>query len=403
MKKIALFMLSSGLLACGVEDAQTQERALAEATTVAIKFDIRPGVVAYRDGVDAPWQYAQRTSAVDYQATVHGPYTLAYGCSDDGATNVTQIAQVPADGTQLFGYCDTILFPSQDFRQVSGRVAQPGRVLFGYNDIEITAPNETFSTIDYDGTYDLLSITETDIALRRGVVIHGDTVIAPVIDTAAQGGPLRHASFSASNVQPGETTVAVAWLDTASLQFFLLHNGALDDVALAPDAVLAAGDAQTVSVRARIGAATRAQRMPAREGNPTAAVLPDAIGGPAWTENSSTLAFDWTSRPAGYRLYAGVYGTSTNGTDFVQLNFEATDAYLTASGTTHVDIKSDLPGFKPAWNIDLASGYSHNATFQLVAPDDVVSSSWVSGDFYDVGAHAAPVRARTAKPRYARP
>lgn len=404
VRKLALLMLSNGLLACGVEDAPTAERAQAEATTVQIAFDIRPGVVVYRDGVDAPWQYAQRTSALNYQATVHGPYTVAYGCSDKGSSTITQVSRVPAEEPLIIGVCNTVLLTG-DWFQATGRMAQPGRVMINFDGAETIAPNELFSIYERNGTYDVLSVTDTDIALRRGVVINGDTVIAPVIDTAAQGQPIRFTSFAASNALPSETLATRAYLETAHGDFFQLFGGSTTvDLPLAPDGVLAAGDEQSVSVRANIGNVWRAQRISARASDTTVAVLPAPLVGPTWSASAAGLAFDWTSNPAGYPMTVSAYGNSPNGTDFSYLYIEASAAYLGATGVKHFDLKPAVAAFKPAWDVDLSVPYGYDATFQLVTPDGAVNSAWTSGYTYPAGvAQIAPSQPRAAKLRHAQP
>lgn len=401
MNKLIVLMLASGVGGCAIEDAlpdeAAQPTALAAATTIAINFDVRPTAVVYRDGVDAPWQYASRTSALSYRAVVHGPYTVATVCTEAGWITIAQVAQVPADGAAIAQSCDFFTSSLNGF-VVQGRMAQPGRVSSAYDTVDTTEANESFTTFMVAGPNDLLARTATDVMIRRNIVVTGDMLLAPVLNAAAQGKPLRYATYAASNAQAGEVLSARAYVELPHAGFLQLHSGGLADIPLAPDSVLAATDAQSVSVRARNGDAWRAQRIPARASNATTAVLPDAIGGPAWTTTADALAFDWASRPANTYLAARYDGTAIDSFDGRTFSFDASAAYLATTGVTHVELLPNFAGFRAQWKADVSIPALRDATFQAVAADGAVSSSWIS-DVFPLGVAPPRAMARRAPAR----
>lgn len=392
MNKLAVLMFASGVGACAIDDASSTappaELAQAAATTIAINFDVRPTAVVYRDGVDAPWQYATRASVLSYRAVVHGPYTVATVCTEAGWITIAQVARVPADGAAIAQSCDFFTSSLNGF-VVQGRMAQPGRVLSAYDTVDTTEANETFTTFMAAGTNDLLAHTATDVMIRRNIAVTGDMLLAPALNVAAQGKPLRHATYAASNAQAGEALSARAFVQLPHAGFLQLYSGGLANIPLAPDSVLATTDVQSVSVRAHLGDAWRAQRIPARASNSTTAVLPDAIGGAAWTTTADTLAFDWLSRPANTYLTARYDGTAIDSFDGRTFSLDASAAYLATTGVKHVELLPAFTGFRAQWKADVSIPSLRDATFQSIAADGAVSSSWVS-DIFPLG--VAPAR-----------
>jgi hypothetical protein len=188
------------------------------------------------------------------------------------------------------------------------------------------------------------------------VVGNADVALTPAVDVTRDGIAFATAAFSASNAAPDETLSAVAYLQNPTLVLAAdLPISPLDAVKVAPDPALAAGDTQSVEVRATRGAMVRALRRPFRVGGDTTYTLPAAIGNLQWTLAGQQLAASWSTMPDLDELSMLAFsGPSTGVRPLYQLSASAD--FLSATGIQQIGFDTDVPGYHPDWKIDFARG-----------------------------------------------
>jgi hypothetical protein len=177
-----------------------------------------------------------------------------------------------------------------------------------------------------------------------------------VVDVPRDGIAFATAAFSASNAAPDESLSAVAHLQNPTLVLAAdLPVSPLAAVKVAPDLALAAGDTQSVEVRASRGAMVRSLRRPFRVGGGTTYTLPDAIGNLQWTLAGQQLAASWSAMPELDELSLLAFSGPSTGVRLYQLSASAD--FLSATGIQQIGFDTDIPGYQTGWKIDFARGY----------------------------------------------
>ena len=345
-------------------------------TTIGITTDQTPALVAFRDGLDAPWQPAMErtsTSSTWFEADVHGPYVVTVVCTDPedpaGRSRTWQFARTPDDAHHLSLTCD---LPPIAHR-ITGRMTQPGHVYLGAS--SDTSPGATewdFQLSAPSGSYVLIATTDDRIAVRRTVVADRDLGV-PDIDVTLEGTKLVDAAFTASTAE-GETLEASVDLLTSTPP--LPGRVYLGPAATAKtlDNSALQGDTQLVTVRATSGTARRELRRSFRVGYGTEYTLPQPLGGVQWPE-PGPLSASWTTLPQLDSLDLSASSSAADGTTVVQHNLDMTPLFLGETGIQQIAIDTDIPNYDAAWKIDFTRPYTRELTAKRTVNDDLATSS----------------------------
>jgi hypothetical protein len=367
-------------------------------TTITITADRPLALVAFRDGIDAPWQPATMIP-LGFEAVVHGPYVVTAVCDDlaiEGSpitsTLTRQIARTLDDPHEVALICALPPTP----HTVTGLMMQPGRVHFGARGTTSMLPDWSFLLPSREGTFDLVATAADRFAVRRAIAVQGDLALTPPVDVAAEGAALVDVAFTATNAAPDETTtVSVGLLTPTNVEVpAFLYSGPLATAKAAPEPALLATDIQSASVRATRGAELRALRRRFRVGDDLAYTLPPPVTGARWTIEAGALSVRWTSLPDLERVLLSVSGSlaqSRPGTHQLELSRN----FRTATGITHVTLDTSIPGYQARWKVDLAAFHSRQVFVQEGTETEVVTTSsvteFVSGaTLVERPAHVAP-------------
>jgi hypothetical protein len=369
---ILIPVFSTLLLACGGDGNIPPDDT--GPTTIQLTAGGATALVAFRDGTDGAWQAATMKTPTSYELQVHGPYIVAVACDYDGSSSVSQIGRTLDESHDLGTMCPK----SSGSHKVTGLMVQAGQMVFGKHFEFSTEPAWEFQFFVDDGAYDLLALTNERIEVRRQLAVNADQVVAGV-DVEQQGMPLAQVAFSAANATAGETLRASVLLGTADSAQTDVYLGPIAAAKVAPEAVLVATDRQTVSLQATtVSASTttgRAVRRPFRVGGDAAYTLPSPLSGVQWAVESNQLVVSWTSRPDEDYLLAFASGTSADGQAFTSNSLDLSAAFLAATKIKRATFASDVPGYKPAWLVDLTHDYSRELNFQNVT-NSVTTTIW---------------------------
>jgi hypothetical protein len=270
---------------------------------------------------------------------------------------------------------------------VTGHMVQPGSVQIGDSSDRSTVPDWDFSIPVPTGSFDLAATSTDAITVRRGLAIAGDLAVTPPIDLTQEGTALVDVAFTATNATSEETTQASVALFTATTPFLpaRVFLGPLATAKVAPDAALIASDTQTVSVRGFSFSGTSVQRNPFRAfrhpfhvGGDTAFTLPPALDGVQWSVTGDELTMQWAALPAFTAFVESVGGNAAGGTTPVNYLVDLSPRFLAATRLHRFTIDTHLPGFLPAWTIDLTGFYNRDLTTQNVPAPNVVLTSEVT-------------------------
>lgn len=360
-------LLSSALAGCiedgapppdmpDAPDTPDAPDAPAPATTILIELDEAPALVAFRDGLDGAWRAAATTSARTFEAEVHGPYVVAVVCEDParGDVSMTQGALTTDDEHVIRMACGT---PAPPAHSVTGHMVQAGSVHIGSAARRSPNPGWSFTLAAGTGLVDLVAVSADRIA-RRAVAVDGDLALATPIDLDQEGQPLLGVELTATNATPAESLVASVGLRTAaSTALIPVYRGPLAGARIAPDAALAATDAQSISVQATDGPRFRALRRPFRAGGASAFTLPPPIAGAQIELERDRLVGRWTALPPFdyFHLYAA--NVPTDETASISHYVMMSPRFAAATGRSQIELDTDLPGMKPAWRLDFTRAH----------------------------------------------
>ncbi len=395
MRTNPILLLCAALGGCGGGDHHATSDALevqpdtaqSGTTTITILPGAVPLLVAFREGLDGPWQTASMINSTTYEAVVHGPYVVSEVCAGASGAGFSTIetAQVPADGTTIANDCGS---PAATSFTVSGHMVQAGQVMLSEDQDSSTTPAWDFALTAGSGTYDLLGLSADHIALRHGISVTADVAVATPLDVVEEGAPLASVAFSVTNATASESLVASVAIESPAFFFARLYEGPIATATIAPDSVLVATDIQSASLQATDGGHFRALRRPIHAGGDTAYTLPAALGA-GFSLSGAAFATTWDPVPAAASVELSINGIPDSGAGN-SLDLWASPAFVTATGITQLTLATDMPGYLPAWNIDPTTPYDESLTSQAVVNGEVTTTSF--DQQFNVSARRAPAR-----------
>jgi hypothetical protein len=351
-----------------------------EPKTISIASTVEPTLVAFRDGADANWQVATKMSATSFQAVIHGPYVVTVVCEDrsDGDTWVTwQAARTPDDPTTLSAPCDV---PATK-HTVTVHMVQAGRVQLGSSTDVKTEANQDYHLSVPSGSYDLIAVAGDRVLVRRGEAVDGDVTLAPVDVAAAAGATLVDVDFTADEIAKDEELVAEVGLATTTTgpASLFVSDGVKEPLMepvvtakLAPDSLLDASDTQTITLRAINGNSSRALRRVFKADDDPTIELPTAVDSVVWTLDGGRLSMITSSVNTDADIHAFAEGASGDSPRRARHDMEVSSAFMAATGIVRFVLDNNIPGYQPAWKIDLASEYTRSFHAEVTTEDDEV-------------------------------
>lgn len=378
---LLLAPLTFSIAACGGDDGP----ALPDPSEIALSTT-NPALVAFRDGLDADWQTAEPRAAGSYAFDVHGPYEVAVVCDNGvGGVTVHQIARTPDDPRALELPCEPAF---TNDKLLSGVVHQPGLVMVGpMVSFGFEAPWE-FSVPLPDGSYDLGAVTEGALALRRGVVVSGDTWLTPDIDVDAEGIALAPSPLTATNLEPDEGASAMIVLSTPSTPLIVVSNNELASATKLPDSALLATDRQDAIVSTENGPYRRALRRALDAGS--AFTLPDGLRDVRFTVEGGELVASWGTLPTHDTVEIVAQGYAYDFSRDWRHTKQISARFLAETGIARATLDTQIPGFQPPWRLDLTGWYDRALTVASLGDEQAVSQFFES---------VAPNQQRRPSPR----
>lgn len=416
---IALSIPVSFAAACATSDEPDTTEASAAVSTptkITIKADGPQALVAYRDFDDPTWHAAEAKSATKFVAKVHGPYLVTAVCVTDVVfngtvfghnVNVQQYARTLGDGAELAAIsCNTP--SSATTRDVSGHVAQAGRVLVGDGIASSSVDDWTFQIPVLKGTYTLYASSADRIVIRRGVQATRSVVVAP-IDANVEGNALVPVSFTVTNPGGVATRAVVRVEQQAGNLPGTFFNGPSDAALAIPTAVLTPDDNQTVSLQAPTletlfdgqRSTLLASRRPWRIGDDPTFTLPEQFGSPFWfTDGNGDDVVFVGSRPNYTLFLADEFGNGADPSFSIGYTIDVSRSFGAATFFNTLTFDTQIPGFLPAWRIDHSLGYFRDLTSQFLsnaaAPEHGLIESSTISDTINPTAFAADGAATAA-------
>lgn len=349
-------------------------------------------LIAFRDGPGAPWQTPVPTQPGRYEIAVHGPYTVLDVCTAPGEVATFERSRTLDDPHDLDMSC---LVRSPRGSHVTGSITpvQGGGIfpIIYIGAVSGTpAANGQFDVQVVDGTYDLvawtlsLSAGQDRIAIRRNLVVAGDTMVMPAIDVATEGTATMLVQPTVTNLAADEQLGTSSELDTPTVKISASIGGSTTTTApgayLLPDAALGPDDVQWIDVSA--SSDTTAGSFTARDvsrrytqSTSLQFTLPPAFSVPFTTVDGQLVAA-WTTLPPLDRLEVAIDQASATGTDLDRLSITNVSAnYIAATAATSAGFDTDVPGYDPSWRVDLSRAYDRQATAIRTVDGDVLDAS----------------------------
>jgi hypothetical protein len=394
-------LLCAPLLACGSSHSASPDGKTPDGKTpdssgnasVEVDIDQSPLLVVFRDGLDQPWQAASMVSSMRYTVGVHGPYVVAVvtdDSTDPSSHSYTTrwFAQTPDDDHTIMVVTKGTTLTGSN---VTGQMVQPGRVFLG-DDLNISnTPNWSITMTGAAGPHDLFAFS-TDHALVRHAVDTTHDVALGTLDLDANGVAMPQLAFTATNAGANATLNARAAIETSTTLFASIsHFIPANAVRVVPDSALASTDHQTVSVASIDGNHQRYLRKPFHVGDSTAYTLPNLLGGGTFTMAPDTT-FSWTTIASAFTSFdVSVYPN----TGLNYYDASATPSFIAATGVNHLALDVQLPGYQPAWKLDVSMGYDLDATIQNVEGDQIETDEY--NDPVDASLRFAPATTSRAR------
>lgn len=369
------------LAACGSGRGGPPDASIAQTITVRVDSPDPLRLIAFRDGPGAPWQIPAATEPGTYDIVVHGPYTVLEVCTPLGIATTMEKSRTLDDLHELDMPCGA---------SAAGRVSHvtgtmtplPGAgrqasVYIGQSSAAPTA-NGHFDIEATDGTYDLIARTgsaaaaDDRIAIRRNLVVAGDTVVTPTIDVEAEGTATVAVRPVVSNLAASETLTMGASLITPSTVAGLSGAG---EVPVLPDAALGPRDIQQIDIVADSGtSADFSARITTRrytEASSLAFDLPPAIATEYATVDGQAVA-RWTALPALDFIEFGIVQEPTSGLGIATQQISNLSAsYVAATRVTSAALDTDVPGYDQAWRTKFDRALVRGVNSGRTAGDDV--------------------------------
>jgi hypothetical protein len=343
------------------------EEPLVPGERVVVTTGVAPALFAFRDGVDAPWQTPAATGAGRFEIEVRGPYTVAVVCVDAMIAETMGRSRTLDDAREMDMPCRR---PAPTPFVVTGTVLQAGWVGLGIAQDFDLLDSWSFSIPAVAGTYDLVAMTRQHMAIRRGLAVSGPTMVTPPIDVLAEGTQLLDYPVAVTNPLPDEDLEVSLDFETPSTHFnFRLLNGIEARSSILPHTALAPTDIQRVIVTARSvadqppSATGTGIRQVARRVTPASSAtfrLPPRLDTVKFEVVEGQLEGTW-SHLSGFDEISldAERGLPPPELSTVQW-MEISASYLAATQVQRAVLHTDIPGYDPAWRVDLTRVYERD-------------------------------------------
>jgi hypothetical protein len=357
------------------------------AVTITVTTGSAPALIAFRDGEDAAWQVPTAAAVGRYELAVRGPYTVEVVCSAADFTEILEIARTPDDPRELAMTCrQPSATPAR--LHVTGTMTQAAQLALGTAQ-SVTVGDELQFDLEVEpGTFDLVVKTiaapgEDEVVIRRDQVITASTRVSPAIDPAREKVALVEVPVTVTNTMADDTTSVVsARLTTSSTASALATGRDASTVRVLASSVLRPTDQQTVrAVGSRVITGgpyqVRFRTVEHRLGTGPLPVLalPIALDSLQFTVVDEQQVVTWGALPE--------YGE-------LELSLEVAPriihrkalslGYVKATGATSATLDADVPGFQPAWKIDLTAKYGRQFVARQTNADATGSISLLDED-----------------------
>ncbi|HEY0990768.1 MAG TPA: hypothetical protein VGD80_27130 [Kofleriaceae bacterium] len=376
MARPAPAALLAAIAAFGCSAADPREPAAPAGVVVTVTTGAPPALIAFRDEATVNWQSLAPT-ATTFDITMTGPYEVVVVCELPGdkssiSVSVTQYARTLDDERTIKESCATAQYPFT----VVGQMAESGQVSLGdYG----SGSRRATSTWDFEfrarlGTFDLVALfgdstrAFTDIAIRRGVTVSGNTDLGLIERSKERLYPLVPATFTATNPRPGESLSGSVSFTTGSTGATLTSR--VDPTApsawittLIPQSALASTDRQRIRLS---GSAVSSDAMPqgnfrtvthdVQVGDPMSVTLPEPMGRATFEMSTFRLLATWSTVPEYDTLMLSRNGDGNGPVLGIAHAIVLSRRFVEATGSTSVALDlRDVPGFKSEWHPDPSS------------------------------------------------
>jgi hypothetical protein len=338
-------------------------------SVITVKTGRPPALIAFRDDATVDWQTLTLDGASVFDIAVVGPYRVVIVCQSSGfvaSVGVTEYARTPDDETTIDRPCGTGVYPFD----VHGTMAESGLVSFGNFGTGTTSALWEFDLRSEPGSFDLVALfgdfsaAYTDIAIRRGVKVSGDTEVGTLDRSTDSVVPLVSASFTATNPLPGESMYGAVTFDTGSTAALLTNRSTPEPdrwaATLVPDALLRPTDHQKMQLSgtrpqdsAATQSSTRGLTRAVRAGDPRSITLPEPLGPVTFDMSTFRLDARWSTLPDHdvITLMRESFGERLANDVFHEV--VATRRFVEATGASSVVLDfRDVPGFHREWHHD---------------------------------------------------
>jgi hypothetical protein len=221
------------------------------------------------------------------------------------------------------------------------------------------------------GTHDLIAIsTANKVEIMRGIAVNAPMMNMNVdLANAASLVPVHN---TVNGTVAGETVKSYSLFSTAN-EFVQFGQATGTTGLYIPTNLLVTGDYQRVRVSASTATTNRwASVTP--PGATTFTLLPQ-LSNVSFGSANGDLEVTFGTLPMAEAIYIFAYGMSTG-----YENYSVSPSYIAKTGATKLAFDTDVPGFQPAWRVDLT--LPHTSDFGIDTRDAAgvfLSSSVTSG------------------------
>jgi hypothetical protein len=345
-----------------------------------------PSLIAFRDGTGAAWQTPTPASPGRYDFVVHGPYTVAVVCATSDFTETTEIARTPDEPREVAMPCRAPI-TSQPRVHVTGTMAQAAQLALGTAQSVTIGDDLQFDLAVEPGTYDLVVKTiapqgQDEIVIRRDQVVTGSARLAPAIDPAREKVALVDVPVTVSNLLPDDNAVIAARLTTSTTASALASGRTASSVRVLANSVLRSTDVQSVRVTANLLITDQfyfvrfrtVEHLLARGAVPELA-LPPELDSLEFTVVDDQLRMTWGALPDHDTIDLAI-SVKPNLAHRKVLSAD----YVKTTGVTGATLDTRLPGYEPAWKIDIAGPHQRKVTTQQTQTDGTGAISMIDQD-----------------------
>jgi hypothetical protein len=355
----------------------------AQTITIHLSSTTNLALIAFRDGPNAPWQTPTATAPGRYEIAVHGPYTVEHVCAVSDFALTLELLRTPDDPHDLELPClGSGSAPAPALSHVTGSMGTFGFISVGPKQA-LTGADGQFDVQITDGTYDVIarspSVNNFDdlIAIRRNMVVAGDTMVTPAIDVAAEGTATVFVRPTVANLMSNEVLSMSGVLTTPTASSSVNYPDILG-VHVLPDAALGPHDAQSIAIDASVNTDTKSSSRAIKRrytaGTSVLFTLPLAMT-EQYTTAGSQQVVTWTTLPPFDELQFRIGQEDVNSAGLLtEHDVKLSATYVAATGVTSAAFDTDVPGYDPAWRTDITRLWWRDAQARRVDGGDTITS-----------------------------